>query len=65
MFVDDIILFAEASIHQVQVVKGVLDLFCQALGQRVNYHKSTIVFSANVSDNLATNIAGFMNLSRA
>ena len=47
-FANDIILFAKASIDQVRVIKGVLDLFCSSSGQKVNQNKSCVFFSKNV-----------------
>ena len=43
-FVDDLVLFAKASVDQVQVIKGILDLFCKSFGQKVNLNKSCIFF---------------------
>ncbi|PKI58238.1 hypothetical protein CRG98_021320 [Punica granatum] len=37
MFVDDLLLFSEASMEQVQVIKSVLDAFCAASGQKELY----------------------------
>lgn len=48
-FVDDIVLFAEANIEQVQVIRETLDDFCSKSGQKVNLHKSKVFFS-NVSE---------------
>jgi hypothetical protein len=39
-FADDIILFAEASCTQAQVLKQCLDIFCSLYGQEVSYSKS-------------------------
>ncbi|CAA7016118.1 unnamed protein product [Microthlaspi erraticum] len=47
-FADDLILFAEASVAQVRVVRRVLAKFCLASGQKVSLAKSKIYFSANV-----------------
>ena len=35
-FTDDLILFAKAYLEPVQVIKGILDMFCHSLGQKVN-----------------------------
>lgn len=43
-FADDLILFAEASVAQVRVIRRVLDRFCIASGQKVNLEKSKILF---------------------
>lgn len=47
-FADDLILFAEASVEQGNVVKNCLELFCEASGERVNYDKSSILFARSV-----------------
>ena len=51
-FADDLILFAEASVSQVQVIRKVLEKFCVASGQKVSLEKSKFFFSDNVSRNL-------------
>ena len=43
-FADDLILFAEASIAQIRVIRGVLERFCSASGQKVSLEKSKIFF---------------------
>lgn len=48
-FADDLILFSEATVIQVRVIRKVLDNFCMASGQKVSLEKSKIFFSANVS----------------
>ncbi|XP_019094473.1 PREDICTED: uncharacterized protein LOC109129898 [Camelina sativa] len=48
-FADDLILFAEASVAQVRLIRGVLESFCLASGQKVSLEKSKIYFSNNVS----------------
>ena len=48
-FADDLILFAEASVAQVRVIRKVLETFCLASGQKVSLEKSKIFFSSNVS----------------
>ncbi|XP_021726206.1 uncharacterized protein LOC110693390 [Chenopodium quinoa] len=47
-FVDDLILFAEASIEQAEIVRDCLDRFCVASGQKVSLPKSRVFFSQNV-----------------
>ena len=32
IFVDDLVLFAKASLDQIRVIKGILDLFCDSSG---------------------------------
>ncbi|CAL1395909.1 unnamed protein product [Linum trigynum] len=47
-FADDLILFAEAGMSQVRIIKQCLDEFCHSSGQRVNYNKSAMFVSANI-----------------
>ncbi|KAI5318253.1 hypothetical protein L3X38_037961 [Prunus dulcis] len=56
-FADDLILFTEASTQQARVMKGCLDLFCQASGQTVNFDKSAVFYSPNTSWALAQEIS--------
>lgn len=51
-FADDLILFAEASVSQIGIIRGVLESFCNASGQKVSLEKSKIYFSKNVSRDL-------------
>ncbi|CAE6176705.1 unnamed protein product [Arabidopsis arenosa] len=51
-FADDLILFAEASVAQIRVIRRVLESFCTASGQKVSLEKSKIFFSGNVSRDL-------------
>ncbi|CAA7037248.1 unnamed protein product [Microthlaspi erraticum] len=57
-FADDLILFAEASVSQIRVIRGVLERFCLASGQKVSLEKSKIYFSANVARELRDEISG-------
>lgn len=41
-FVDDLILFTEASVAQIRVIKRVLERFCVASGQKLSLEKSKI-----------------------
>ena len=56
-FADDLILFAEASVSQIRVIRKVLETFCGASGQKVNLEKSVIFFSENVHRDLANIIS--------
>ena len=47
-FVDALILFAEASTDQINVIKQCLDQFCACSGQKASLRKSTIHFSCVV-----------------
>ena len=56
-FADDLILFAEASISQIRVIRKVLERCCGASGQKVSLEKSLIFFYANVYRDLAKSIS--------
>lgn len=56
-FADDLILFAEASISQIRIMRRVLEKFCVASGQKVNLEKSKIFFSGNIDRDLAKEIS--------
>ncbi|KAG7558925.1 Ribonuclease H-like superfamily [Arabidopsis thaliana x Arabidopsis arenosa] len=56
-FADDLILFAEASVAHVRVVRSVLETFCKASGQKVSLEKSKIFFSSNVSRDMERSIS--------
>jgi hypothetical protein len=49
MFADDLLLFSLATDENMMVVMNVLQKFCSMSGQQVNYDKSSIFFSRNVS----------------
>lgn len=51
-FADDLILFAEASVKQIRIIRRVLETFCATSGQKVSLEKSKIFFSSNVSRDL-------------
>lgn len=48
-FADDLMLFAEASLDQADIMKTILGLFCESSGQKVSMEKTRIFFSKNVS----------------
>ncbi|KAG7559686.1 Reverse transcriptase domain [Arabidopsis thaliana x Arabidopsis arenosa] len=56
-FADDLILFAEASVAQIRVIRRVLEKFCVASGQKVSLEKSKKFFSENVSRELGEMIS--------
>ena len=51
-FADDLILFAEASVAQIRIIRRILEAFCASSGQNVSLDKSKIFFSQNVSRDL-------------
>lgn len=46
-FTDDTIIFGGASLDEVSQWKKMLDLYCNASGKQINFHKSSLKFSAN------------------
>lgn len=52
-FDNDLILFGEASMEQVLLVKEMMDFFCKALGHRINVAKTKLFVSFNINFNRA------------
>lgn len=48
-FADDLMLFSEASIEQVEIIGTILKLFCDSSGQKVSTEKTRVFFSKNVN----------------
>ena len=44
VFVDDLILFADASLEQATLIQNVLNLFCRSSGQKLSMEKSRMFF---------------------
>lgn len=61
-FADDLLLFAEASLEQVQVMQTILDLFCSSSGQKVSKEKSRMYFSKNVGWHTKQNLSDAMGI---
>ena len=57
MFVDDLILFGEASQSHIGVIMNCLNEFCQTFGKKVNQAKTSMFFSQNVKLDLRNRIA--------
>lgn len=47
-FADDLILFAEANLQQVQVIQVILEKFCASSGKKISKEKTRVLFSRNV-----------------
>lgn len=62
-FADDLILFAEASVSQICIIRNTLESFCTASGQKVSLEKSKIFFSENVSREAARLISEASGIS--
>ncbi|CAA7012924.1 unnamed protein product [Microthlaspi erraticum] len=63
-FADDLILFAEAFVAQIRVIRAVLERFCEASGQKVSLEKSKIYFSANVEREQRERISGVSGIQQ-
>lgn len=63
-FADDILLFAEAGIDQVECIKMGLHKFCSSSGQKINFNKSSIYFSPNISDQVAKSLSSIIGIPR-
>ncbi|XP_061342057.1 uncharacterized protein LOC133288347 [Gastrolobium bilobum] len=57
MFADDIILFAEASLSQMECITGCLEKFSRMSGQCVSMEKSCIYFSKNTTQEIVSTLA--------
>ena len=55
-FVDDLVLFAKASLDQVAIISKVLDKFCQLSGHRISKEKIVVFFSKNTNRQMAQQI---------
>ncbi|PKI62132.1 hypothetical protein CRG98_017505 [Punica granatum] len=64
MFVDDLLLFAEASEEQMVEVRSVLNHFCDASGQRVSTAKTVAFSSKNVELSRQESILSHSSFSR-
>lgn len=64
LFVDDSIIFGEATYRGRDVVKDILSCYEKALGQQVNFDKSVIFFSSNVEDAVAYQVVHRLEVRR-
>lgn len=56
-FADDLLLFCEVSLDQVEVVKEAMRVFCRGSGHRINLQKSKVLASKRVHFNRAYNLS--------
>ncbi|XP_031124258.1 uncharacterized protein LOC116026974 [Ipomoea triloba] len=56
-FADDMVLFTEATVDQVEHIRLCLEQFCAASGQKISYDKSQVFFSRNTDPRAAEDIA--------
>ena len=62
-FADDLFIFAEASLDQVDIIKNCLDTFELSFGQKISLEKTKKIFSHNVHHFRAFKIAGQFGFS--
>jgi hypothetical protein len=62
LFADDSLLFFRENGGGAHEVNHVLDIYCQATGQRINYGKSSIFFSKGVPESVRTEIKGLLQV---
>ena len=62
-FADDLFIFAEASMSQVEVINECLTIFCASSGQKISNKKTKIYFSKNVNHVRANEIASAFGFS--
>ncbi|KAF7140294.1 hypothetical protein RHSIM_Rhsim06G0103400 [Rhododendron simsii] len=62
MFVDDVLLFVSNGNRGIHNLKNILDQFCIASGQLINFEKSSICFSANTSQDAKRVICNILNI---
>nr|GEV34889.1 putative ribonuclease H protein At1g65750 family [Tanacetum cinerariifolium] len=61
-FVDDIILFAEATSDQAHLIEGCLQCFCDSSREIVSFLKSYVCFSSNVLEERANEVSGILGI---
>lgn len=49
MYLDDLVIYCKANSSEASEIKKCLDLYCQWTGQRINWDKSDVHFSPNVT----------------
>ncbi|KAA3472034.1 non-LTR retrotransposon transposase [Gossypium australe] len=61
-FADDLLLFAEGSMAQVDIIKETMSRFCKASGQKISLDKSVMMVSARTGNQLAKDLASRMGI---
>ncbi|KAL4364181.1 hypothetical protein GQ457_04G021280 [Hibiscus cannabinus] len=57
-FADDLAIFAKAIVNQMEIIRDLLQQFCDALGHKVIATKTKIMFSKNTSSRIRSDIVG-------
>lgn len=62
LFADDNLFFTRATMEDCGVVQHILDIYSQALGQAINFHKSNVAFSSNMEIAVHVRLASFLGV---
>lgn len=62
--VDDSLFFCHARLEDVQKIQEILDKYERALGQKINFAKTTLFFSKTVIDSLKEEIKNLLGVSK-
>jgi hypothetical protein len=62
LFADDSLLFAKANVEGAAAITEILDAYCNASGQRVNFEKSSIHFSKGCPNAVSEEIKVALNV---
>lgn len=62
MFVDDLLFFGKINLQEVENLKTTLETYEKWSSQKVNYEKSALHFSRNVTESRKTEILRFMGV---
>ncbi|KAL5574791.1 hypothetical protein UlMin_016490 [Ulmus minor] len=62
LFVDDSFMFLDANSSNFEVLSNILNLYCVASGQLVNFEKSEICFGCDIGANIQRDLAGFFGV---
>ncbi|XP_024196065.1 uncharacterized protein LOC112199256 [Rosa chinensis] len=62
LFADDSMLYANAALEDCYQIQEVIETYGRASGQLVNFNKSSVVFSKNVTDYMQGEVAGLLGV---
>ncbi|XP_041027066.1 uncharacterized protein LOC121267284 [Juglans microcarpa x Juglans regia] len=58
LFANDSVIFCQANVEETRCVKGLLDVYEKASGQKINREKTSMVFSTNMTDDVREELLG-------
>lgn len=65
LYSDDIIIFCRANTQEISSIKTIIDKHCSWSGQHINLHKSNIIRSRNIDQNLRDHISSILHIQMA